>query len=60
MGFFIMKNKNILKVIFVIIGTMIGAGFASRARGISVLLFLWNRRNDRINFILSYHGICRI
>lgn len=29
MGFFIMKNKNILKVVFVIIGTMIGAGFAS-------------------------------
>ncbi len=29
MGFFSMKNKNILKVVFVIIGTMIGAGFAS-------------------------------
>lgn len=58
MGFFTMKNKNILKVIFVIIGTMIGAGFASRARSISVLLFLWNRRINRTNIILCYHGIC--
>lgn len=39
MGFFIMKNKNILKVTFVIIGTMIGAGFAS---GQEIYLFFFS------------------
>lgn len=36
MGFFIMKN--VLKVVFVIIGTLIGAGFAS---GQEVYLFFF-------------------
>ena len=37
MGFFIMKN--VLKVVFVIIGTLIGAGFAS---GQEVYLFFFS------------------
>ena len=40
--------KNILKVIFVIIGTIIGAGFASRKGNIYFLFeirIVWNYRN---------------
>ena len=38
---------SILKVVFVIIGTLIGAGFASRAGSLYILLFIWNKWNDR-------------
>ena len=58
MGFFVMKN--ILKVVFVIIGTMIGAGFASRSRDVPVFLFLWNRRNDRSSNSKSNYGNCHL
>jgi uncharacterized membrane protein YkvI len=34
--------KNTLKVIFVIIGTIIGAGFSSRKRNIFIFWNLWN------------------
>ena len=48
MGFFIMKN--VLKVVFVIIGTLIGAGFAS-GQEVYFLFFLWNERiNRHLNF----------
>ena len=39
MGFFTMKMKNIFKIVFVIIGTMVGAGFAS---GQEVYLFFFS------------------
>ena len=41
--------KNILKILFVIIGTIIGAGFASRKRDILVFWNIWNKRNNRNN-----------
>lgn len=48
MGFFIMKN--VLKVVFVIIGTLIGAGFAS-GQEVYLFFFLWNERiNRHLNF----------
>lgn len=53
-----MKDKNILKVVFVIIGTMIGAGFASRARNVFIFLFLWNRGANRVINSNFYHRIC--
>ena len=45
--------KQILKVVFVIIGTMIGAGFASRKRTLFVLLSLWNLW-DLWNFLIYF------
>lgn len=49
MGFFIMKN--VLKVVFVIIGTLIGAGFASGQEVYLFFFFLWNERiNRHLNF----------
>lgn len=43
--------KQILKVVFVIIGTIIGAGFASRTRDLSILWqipSLWTARDTNI------------
>lgn len=45
--------KNILKVVFVIIGTIIGAGFASRKGNIFILRSIWNKWNMGYNFITS-------
>lgn len=41
--------NNILKVLFVIIGTIIGAGFASRKRNILILWNIWHKWNNRNN-----------
>lgn len=41
--------KNTLKILFVIIGTIIGAGFASRKRNIFILWKIRNKWNNRNN-----------
>lgn len=46
--------KEILKVVFVIIGTIIGAGFASRKRNLFIfwtISYIWNHRNLHIFYI---------
>ena len=48
--------KQILKVVFVIIGTIIGAGFASRTRNLSIfwkISILWTARDTNI---FNYYG----
>lgn len=45
--------KNVLKVVFVIIGTIIGAGFASRERNISILLYVWDKWSNGNNNIIN-------
>lgn len=52
--------KNILKVVFVIIGTVIGAGFASRKRDISFfcgIWKIWNNRNDSSGWVNWIFGL---
>lgn len=44
--------KNTLKVVSVIIGTVIGAGFASRKRNTFIFHKIWNKWNNRNNNIL--------
>lgn len=49
-----------LKIIFVIIGTLIGAGFASRARSIFVFLFIWEKRNYWNFYCMYNYGNCNL
>lgn len=47
--------KNIGKVVFVIIGTIIGAGFASRKRDLFIFWKIWNGRDNwHSNFLYLY------
>ncbi len=48
--------KQIAKIIFVIIGTIIGAGFASRARNLLILWKISNCWNNRNFCILCPNG----
>lgn len=47
--------KEILKVTLVIIGTIIGAGFASREGDISILWDIWNKWHYRNYSVSSYN-----
>lgn len=47
--------KEILKVTLVIIGTIIGAGFASREGDISIFWDIWNKWHYRNYSVSSYN-----
>lgn len=47
--------KDILKVTFVIIGTIIGAGFASRKRNIFIFCGIWHKWDNRNNYSTNHN-----
>lgn len=47
---------GILSCIFVIIGVIIGAGFASRKRNIYIFLCIWKGWNNRVRNISMYNS----
>ena len=52
--------KDILKVTLVIIGTIIGAGFASRKRNIFIFRNIWSKWSNRDNNSSSFGRINNI